>query len=94
MLVLSRKIGEEIRIGDNVTITINRIRGNRVLLGINAPQDVHIVRGELKPFPTSAENGHADTNGAMHVTLTRIPNLRSSGQPNGQPAVGLPNEPR
>jgi len=50
MLVLSRKIGEEIRIGECVTITINRIRGNRVLLGIKAPQNIHIVRGELKPL--------------------------------------------
>ncbi|TWT97286.1 carbon storage regulator [Neorhodopirellula pilleata] len=49
MLVLSRKEGEKLVIGDNVVITINRIAGNRVAVGIEAPRDVSIVRGELKP---------------------------------------------
>ena len=48
MLVLSRKAGEEIVIGDNVTVTINRIAGNRVTIGIQAPESVSIVRGELE----------------------------------------------
>lgn len=47
MLVLSRKERQKIRLGRNVTITIVRIRGNRVSVGIDAPEDVHIVRGEL-----------------------------------------------
>lgn len=49
MLVLSRKEGEQLVIGDNVVITINRIAGNRVAVGIEAPREVSIVRGELKP---------------------------------------------
>ena len=48
MLVLSRKTGEEILIGDNVKITINRISGDRVSIGISAPDEVRILRGELK----------------------------------------------
>ena len=48
MLVLSRKIGEEIIIGDQVRLVVNRISGNRVTIGIAAPEEVHIVRGELK----------------------------------------------
>lgn len=47
MLVLSRKEGERLVIGENVIITINRIAGNRITLGIEAPRDVRIVRGEL-----------------------------------------------
>lgn len=50
MLVLSRKIGEELRIGENITLVVKRISGNRVLLGVEAPHDVHIVRGELMSF--------------------------------------------
>lgn len=48
MLVLSRKANESIQIGDNVTVEIRRIAGNRVTVAINAPRDVRILRGELK----------------------------------------------
>jgi carbon storage regulator len=47
MLVLSRKIGERIHIGDNITIEIRRVAGNRVTLALDAPRDVRILRGEL-----------------------------------------------
>jgi carbon storage regulator CsrA len=48
MLVLSRREGERLVIGDDVTITVNRISGNRITLGIDAPREVRIVRGELE----------------------------------------------
>jgi carbon storage regulator len=47
MLVLSRKPGERILIGDNVTVTIVRIGPNTVKLGIDAPKELNIVREEL-----------------------------------------------
>lgn len=47
MLVLSRKIGQEIVIGDAIRITVHRIAGSRVILGICAPNSVRVVRGEL-----------------------------------------------
>ena len=47
MLVLSRKQDQQIQISDNVTITITQIKGNQVRLGIEAPRDVAIRRGEL-----------------------------------------------
>ena len=50
MLVLSRKAGEKLMIGDDVVLTINRISGNRVAIGIEAPRDVRIVRGELQNY--------------------------------------------
>jgi len=50
MLVLSRKAGERIRIGDNITIVVNRVVGSRVSVGIEAPPNVRIVRGELELF--------------------------------------------
>lgn len=50
MLVLSRQAGEQIKIGDNITVIVSRIAGNRVMLAVDAPRDVHIVRGELKPL--------------------------------------------
>jgi carbon storage regulator len=48
MLVLSRKIGERIHIGDNITIEIRRVAGNRVTLALDAPRTVRILRGELE----------------------------------------------
>jgi len=49
MLVLTRKKNERIRIGDEVEITITRIKGNTVSIGIEAPDEVRVRRGELKP---------------------------------------------
>lgn len=48
MLVLSRKTGEKIRIGDNVEVTVVRIGPNAVRLGIEAPRDMNILREELR----------------------------------------------
>ncbi len=47
MLVLTRKYQEKIRIGDNITITVLRTKGKAVRLGIEAPADVPVIRGEL-----------------------------------------------
>lgn len=47
MLVLSRKIDDEIVIGDDVTVRILRVKGNTVRIGVSAPADVSIMRGEL-----------------------------------------------
>jgi carbon storage regulator len=49
MLVLSRKVGEKLVIGDNITIVVNRVAGNRVTIGIEAPDSVRVIRAELKP---------------------------------------------
>ena len=55
MLVLSRKVGEEIVIGDNIRITVVAIRNNHVRLGFSAPDDVHIYRSEISPVVVSDE---------------------------------------
>lgn len=47
MLVLSRKLNEEIVIGDNITVTVVEIRGDRVRLGFDAPRDVTVHRREI-----------------------------------------------
>ena len=63
MLVLSRKPGEKILIGDNVTVTIVRIGPNTVRIGIEAPRDMNIVREELCEPAGHIEdltNGHHD----------------------------------
>ncbi len=47
MLVLSRKVGEKLVIDGNITVVVLKIQGNRISLGIVAPSDVKILRGEL-----------------------------------------------
>jgi carbon storage regulator len=47
MLVLSRKTGETIRIGENIVVVLKAIQGGRVKIGIDAPNAVHVVRSEL-----------------------------------------------
>jgi len=55
MLVLSRKQNDEIRIGDSVCIKVVGLSGNRVRLGISAPADIVIRRGEHDFFGTGCD---------------------------------------
>ncbi|MCA9234371.1 MAG: carbon storage regulator [Planctomycetales bacterium] len=47
MLVLSRKVGEKIHIGDGIVVEVRRVAGNRVTLAVEAPRELRILRGEL-----------------------------------------------
>ncbi len=57
MLVLSRKVGERILIGDQISVTVVRINGNAVRIGINAPSELPVIRDELKERMEAAERG-------------------------------------
>lgn len=48
MLVLTRKLNEAIKIGDDIEVTIIEIHGNKIKLGIIAPKDVLVLRSELE----------------------------------------------
>jgi len=47
MLILTRRIGETLNIGDDVQVTVLGVKGNQVRLGINAPKDVPVHREEI-----------------------------------------------
>jgi carbon storage regulator len=47
MLILTRRIGETLRIGDDIEVTVLGIKGNQVRIGINAPRDVNVAREEV-----------------------------------------------
>ena len=73
MLVLSRKAGQQVLIGDNIRITVTRMSGNRVLLGVDAPDHVHIVRAELESLVSSFDD---DIAGPTNDRSPRRPELR------------------
>jgi carbon storage regulator len=73
MLVLTRKYQEKIRIGDNIVITVLRTKGKAVRLGIEAPTDVPVIRGELafEPAAERAMPGLAADSAAITTKQTR-----------------------
>lgn len=70
MLVLSRKTGERIHIGDNITIEIRRVAGNRVTIALDAPRDVRILRGELEQAAREFRSPRASETGPEPYTVT------------------------
>ena len=66
MLVLSRKQGEKIHIGDEIVLEIRRIVGNRIVIAIDAPEKYRILRGELV-LPLSPAS-----NGSLSVSLSEL----------------------
>jgi carbon storage regulator len=47
MLILTRRVGETVMIGDNVTVTVLGVKGNQVRVGVNAPKEVAVHREEI-----------------------------------------------
>jgi len=55
MLVLSRKLGEEIVIDDQIRVTVVKVQGGRVRIGIDAPESVRVLRKELREHKSILE---------------------------------------
>ena len=47
MLILTRRVGETLMVGDEVTVTVLGVKGNQVRIGVNAPKDVSVHREEI-----------------------------------------------
>jgi carbon storage regulator len=83
MLVLSRKEGERIVIGDNITLIVSKVSGNRVTIGIEAPRDVKVVRGELQDSfeipASSGEDSHPKRTTLREFAAAVLPMHRQVG---------------
>ncbi|MFO0905904.1 MAG: carbon storage regulator [Pirellulales bacterium] len=77
MLVLSRKAGEKVVIAGDITVTITRVAGGRVTLGIEAPSHVRVVRGELS---AKGERREAEADLTAESDLTAEPTSPRAGQ--------------
>jgi carbon storage regulator len=47
MLILTRRVGETMMVGDDITVTILGVKGNQIRIGVNAPKDVQVHREEI-----------------------------------------------
>ncbi len=82
MLVLSRKIGQTIRIGDDVRVRVLGVSGNQVSLGLEAPDDVRILREEIVCAVESQNQRAALREGGCGATLDEL--WRNDGGTDGR----------
>ena len=60
MLILTRRVGETVMIGNDVTVTVLGVKGNQVRIGVNAPRDVAVHREEIYDRIKREEQGGSD----------------------------------
>lgn len=68
MLVLSRRESQRIRLGNSIVVTVVRVAGDKVRLGIEAPADVLVLRDELDTFPAATGSISEDKPSLAPVT--------------------------
>jgi carbon storage regulator len=86
MLVIRRRLGESVMIGDDVEVTVVEVTGSRVKLGIRAPARVAILRKEIHSENVAAARGAASPDGVGLVleTLRRLPPASAGAHSTGK----------
>jgi carbon storage regulator len=87
MLILTRRVGETVMIGNDVTVTVLGVKGNQVRVGVNAPRDVAVHREEI------FERIKREEEGAGGTTAARPAAARPNGSGNGHAGNGMDREP-
>ena len=85
MLILTRRVGETVMIGNDVTVTVLGVKGNQVRVGVNAPRDVAVHREEI--FERIKREEH-DGSGAATTATTTSSGARTATRINGHATNG------
>lgn len=94
MLVLTRKLNEQIQIGNDITITIVRVKGNTVRVGIEAPRDVRIIRAELPEAADVDSNTQAADRDGAPIQSVPVANRSADNNDDDQNRRGRPRSPK
>lgn len=71
MLILTRRVGETVMIGKDVTVTVLGVKGNQVRIGINAPKNVGVHRQEIfERIKRDTENGEGDPRHSAGISVS------------------------
>jgi len=84
MLILTRRVGETVMIGNDVTVTVLGVKGNQVRVGVNAPRDVAVHREEI--FERIKREEH---DGSSAGTTTPTTTARTASRGNGHATNGI-----
>ena len=90
MLILTRRVGETVMIGNDVTVTVLGVKGNQVRVGVNAPRDVAVHREEIfeRIKREEQEGSGADTT----TTTTTTTTTRKAARGNGHALNGVDHD--
>lgn len=80
MLVLSRKCGETLHIGDDICITVTDISGDKVRIGIDAPKSMSVMRGELLQVINANRASAQTSENAVHSLAANLKLLKKQGE--------------
>jgi carbon storage regulator len=93
VLVLSRRVGESVVIGDNVTITVLEVRGDVIRVGIDAPREVAVHRKELLEELEASNRAAASPDDRVVASLSSLVSRRPTPQPPGEATAESPTPP-
>ena len=80
MLILTRRVGETLMVGDDVTVTVLGVKGNQVRIGVNAPKEVAVHREEIYQRIQKEREGGSGSGGNSHQEWAQETEQESEGQ--------------